>query len=214
MLGVWKLRSLESSDGAFEAFECFEGGLTGFEESFEAFEGLEKDFEAFGDSEGGFEGFEGPFVLALEGFEAFEGFEGGFEAFVLTFEAFEGFLPFGAPPPPPSTLGPSKASKASKVSSRKGPGNQPQFARTCADFKLAGAADQQAGNNKKQQQSAESCGCVSLQCLNKVFQHCGGPCPRQRFRALFNSPKTGAFGCCCHLELIHISNFSTLASCS
>ena len=57
-------------------------------------------------------------------------FEGGFEAFVLTLEAFEGFLPFGgAPPPrppPPSTLGPSKASKASKVSSRKGPGNQPR----------------------------------------------------------------------------------------
>ena len=34
--------AFESSDGAFEAFECFEGGLTGFEESFEAFEGLEK----------------------------------------------------------------------------------------------------------------------------------------------------------------------------
>ena len=80
-------------------------------------------------SEGGFEGFESPFVLALEGFEAFESFGRGFEAFVLTFEAFEGFLPFGAPPrlPSPSTLGPSKASKASKVLSRKEPGNQPQI---------------------------------------------------------------------------------------
>ena len=40
-------------------------------------------------------------------------------------------------------------------------------------------------------------------------------CPRQRFRALFNPPKPALdLGGCCHLELIHISNFSTLASCS
>ena len=123
-----------------QAFEGFEGEDEGFQAPFEAFkgfeapspkekafqgfegedEGFEAPFEAFEGFEGGFEGFEGLFVLALEGNE------GGFEAFVLTFEAFEGFLPFGvAPPPPPFDLGPSKASKASKVSSRKGPGNQP-----------------------------------------------------------------------------------------
>ena len=40
-------------------------------------------------------------------------------------------------------------------------------------------------------------------------------CPRQRFRALFNPPKPALhLGGCCHLELIHISNFSKLASCS
>ena len=58
-----RLKGFEADFKAFEsseAFECFEGGLTGFEESFEAFKGLEKHFEAFGDSEGGFEGFEGP----------------------------------------------------------------------------------------------------------------------------------------------------------
>ena len=39
-------------------------------------------------------------------------------------------------------------------------------------------------------------------------------CPRQRFRALFNPLKPVLHLSCCHFELIHISNFSKLASCS
>ena len=69
-----------------------------------------------------------------------------------------------------------------------------KFPTSCADFELAGAADQRAGNNKKQQQS---CGIVRFCFSNKVF-HCEG----------------SAFGWLSPLELIHISNFSKLASCS